>query len=251
MSNETYKREYTRDFVARWDKLIGWEGRAAGENGFFERLLEREGCRRVADIASGTGFHAIQLANAGFDVVASDGARTMVEKTQENADRLDVELQDARVVDWRELDHRFQPNSFDALLCLGNAFTHLFEEEARRKSLDAMLRVLKPGGLAIIDHRNYDKILDQGYSSKHAYYYVGQGVDARPVEIDDTKVRFEYSYPDGNKFHLTLFPLRQSYVRKLLDEAGFTEIKSYGDFADKFDPDDVDFLQVVARKPRH
>ena len=251
MSSEIYKREYTQDFVSRWDRLIGWEGRAESENGFFERLLEKNNCKRVGDIATGTGFHAIQLANAGFEVVATDGAKNMVDKTVENADHLDVELADAKVVDWRELDQKFEANSFDALLCLGNAFTHLFDEDDRRKSLDAMMRVLKPGGLAIIDHRNYDKILDHGYDNKHAYYYVGNGVDARPAEVSEKAVKFEYSYPDGNKFHLTMFPLRQSYVRKLLDEAGFTEIQSYGDFSEKFDPEDVDFLQVIARKPRH
>src|SRR3546814_7394851 len=59
MSNDTYKREYTREFVSRWDRLIGWNSRAEGENGFFERLLRRHDCREVADIAAGTGFHAI------------------------------------------------------------------------------------------------------------------------------------------------------------------------------------------------
>src|SRR3546814_18357072 len=73
MSNDTYKREYTREFVSRWDRLIGWNSRAEGENGFFERLLRRHDCREVADIAAGTGFHAIRLADAGFAVTASDG----------------------------------------------------------------------------------------------------------------------------------------------------------------------------------
>lgn len=251
MRSDIYKREYTREFVSRWDSLIGWDGRAAGEDGFFERLLERHNCRQVADIASGTGFHAIKLAHEGFQVTATDGSANMVRKTEENADEMGVELADSRVVDWRELDQVFGANKFDAIVCLGNAFTHLFDEDGRRKSLDAMLTVLKPGGLAVIDHRNYDKILDHGYSSKHQYYYKGDGVDARPVEISEEKVRFEYSYPDGNKFHLTMFPLRQHYMTKLLEDAGFSNIKRYGDFTPSFDPDDVDFVQQVAFKPRN
>lgn len=251
MQSENYKREYTREFVARWDNLIGWEGRASSEDGFFEALLERHNCRKVADIASGTGFHAIKLAHAGFEVTATDGSANMVRKTEENAQEMGVELADTRVVDWRELHEAFAPNSFDALVCLGNAFTHLFEEDARREALDSMLKVLKPGGLAVIDHRNYDKILDQGYSSKHKYYYVGNGVDARPVKINDRMVKFEYSYEDGGKFHLTLFPLRQHYMTGLLESAGFTNVKRHGDFSTNYDPDDVDFLQQVAFKPRH
>ena len=251
MESETYKHEYTDEFVNRWDKLIGWEGRAKGEDGFFESLLDQYNCKSVADIATGTGFHAIVLADQGYEVTATDGAEAMVEKTVENARQMDVTLKDAKTVDWRELDTVFAHNSFDSLLCLGNALTHLFDEDDRRRSLQAMMNVLKPGGILVLDHRNYDKILDHGYDNKHQYYYVGSGVDARPAIIQDDMVRFEYSYPDGNTFHLTMFPLRQSYVRRLMDETGFTEVHSYGDFDRKYDPENVDFLQVVARKPRH
>jgi len=251
MQNDTYKREYTREFVSRWDRLIGWDSRAAGENGFFERLLRRHDCRRVADIASGTGFHAIRLAHAGFEVTASDGAETMIVQTRRNAEDMGVELADARVVDWRDLHTAFGANRFDALVCLGNAFTHLFEEDARRRALDSMRSVLRPGGLLILDHRNYDKILDRGYSSKHQFYYVGDGVDAKPAEIREDLVKFEYSYPDGTSFHLSMFPLRRHYMRRLLDEAGFSGITTYGDFEDGAEPDEVDFFQQIAIKPRH
>lgn len=251
MRNDIYKREYTREFVSRWDSLIGWEGRASAEDGFFEELLNEHNCRKVADVASGTGYHAIKLASEGFEVTAADGSANMVRKTEENAEAMNVELDAVRVADWRELHEVFGANQFDALVCLGNAFTHLFEEDARRQALESMFTVLKPGGLAVIDHRNYDKILDQGYSSKHQYYYIGNGVDARPVEITDEKVRFQYAYPDGNKFHLTMFPLRERYVSRLLDEAGFGRIKCYGDFSPRYALEDVDFIQQVAFKPRH
>lgn len=251
MQNDIYKREYTREFVSRWDSLIGWDSRAEGENGFFERLLRDHNCRDVADIACGTGFHAIRLAHAGFAATASDGAETMIRQTERNAEDMDIALADTRVADWRELDTVFGPNRFDALLCLGNAFTHLFEEDARRQSLDAMRTVLRPGGVLILDHRNYDKILDRGYSSKHRYYYVGNGVDARPAVVREDLVKFEYSYSDGNKFHLSMFPLRRHYIRGLLDQAGFTSLTTYGDFEESFEPDDVDFFQQIAVKPRH
>ncbi len=251
MQNDTYKREYTPEFVSRWDRLIGWDSRADGENGFFERLLRRHGCSQVADIACGTGFHAIRLAHAGFEVTASDGAENMIVQTRRNADDMEVELAETAVVDWRELHTAFGANRFDALVCLGNAFTHLFDAGARRQALESMRTVLRPGGLLILDHRNYEKILDHGYSSKHQFYYVGYGVDAKPAVIREDLVKFEYSYPDGTRFHLSMFPLRRHYMRKLLDEAGFTGITTYGDFEEGFEPDEADFFQQVAIKPRH
>jgi SAM-dependent methyltransferase len=247
--SETYKTEYNEDFAARWDDLIGWDGRQRGEDGFFEKLLQGHGAKVVADIACGTGYHAITLSQGGFDVTASDGNPNMVAQSRRNAERLGVAMAEPRVVDWRELDGAFGAERFDALICLGNAFTHLFEEQDRERALKAMFNVLKPGGLAIIDHRNYDMILDNGYSSKHKYYYVGDAVDARPVKIRPDMVRFEYSYEDGAKHHLTLYPLRQLYMTHLLHRAGFERITRFGDFGKVFDPYGVDFIQQTAVKP--
>lgn len=249
MQDDLYRREYTKEFVSRWDDLIGWEGRREGENGFFEQLLEDHNCRRVADVAAGTGYHAITLAEAGFESVATDGSENMIDQTKANARRLGIKLAGTEVVDWRDLDERFGAASFDAMLCLGNAFTHLFDHDARVDSLSAMYRALRPGGVLVIDHRNYDAMLQKGYSSKHKHYYTGDGVEARPVEIDEGKVRFEYSYPDGAKHHLTMFPLRRSYMSGLLREMGFDQVTCYGDFEEDFSPDAVDFFQQVAIKP--
>jgi len=173
----------------------------------------------------------------------------MVEKTKENADRHDVELQDIVLSYWQDLPERLGENRFDALICLGNAFTHLFEHDARVASLEGMYRTLKPGGVAIIDHRNYDSMLEKGFSTKHKYYYTGEGVDARPVELNDNIAKFCYTFPDGRQFSLSLYPLRVDYMTRLLKDAGFVDIVRYGDFETPYDSDDVDFIQQVFRKP--
>jgi len=245
-----YRQEYTKDFVSRWDDLIGWEGRADSENGFFTRLLRAHGVRTVADVASGTGFHAVNLARDGFDVTATDGAANMIRRTIDNAKRFGAHFADTRVVDWTALASEFGSDRFDALLCLGNAFTHIFDHETRRDALKAMYDVLTPGGVAIIDHRNYDDILDNGFSTKHKFYYTGENVDARPVEITRTLCKFEYSFPDGTSYNLHLYPLRQDYMSHLLEDAGFVDVTRYGDFQRPFDRYDVDFVQQIAFKPR-
>ena len=47
-SSNRYHAQYTQEFVKRWDDLIDWQGRAAGEAGFFARLLSAHGVRTVA-----------------------------------------------------------------------------------------------------------------------------------------------------------------------------------------------------------
>ena len=171
ITSDRYQDEYEPSFVDKWDELIDWEGRAKGEGDFYPSILRDAGCTRVLDAACGTGYHAVQLAKAGFDVLAADGAPDMVSKTAENAALLGVDLP-VQQADWRTLADDV-PGQFDAVLCLGNAFTHLFSEEERVQSLAQFRKVLRPGGLVIIDQRNYDSILDEGFSSKHQYYYTG------------------------------------------------------------------------------
>lgn len=250
LANDTYRREYTTDFVENWDDLIGWTGREDSERQFFHRILGAYGFEHVADIAAGTGFHAVKLAQAGFKVTATDGAETMVEKTIANAQAHGVALYDVRVADWLELHKTFGDNAFDAVICLGNAFTHLHEHEARRDALASIYQVLKPGGIVMLDHRNYDSILDQGYNSKHKYYYTGDNVDVCPVRISRTMVKFEYAFPSGEKHYLQLYPLKQNYMTHLLEDAGFMDVTRYGDFERPYDHYDPDFIQQVAFKPK-
>ena len=242
--------QYTPDFADYWDDLVGWEKREAAEGGFYERLLNNDSCEYIADVACGTGYHAITLAKNGFQVVAADGSANMVKKTEENAKKMGVQLEDTMAADWVRLTEYLGENSFDALINLGNSFTHLFEHEARRDSLQEMFKVVKPGGMVIIDHRNYDSMLEHGYSSKHNYYYSGKGVDAYPAELNRYIARFEYVFPDGAKFQLKMYPLRQDYVSHLLEDAGFINVERYGDFTKPYDRDEVDFVQQVAYKPQ-
>jgi len=67
---------------------------------------------------------------------------------------------------------------FDAVLCLGNSFAHLpdFDGDLRnqRRALQNFKGLLKPGGILVIDHRNYDEILTSGQiPAKNVYYNVG------------------------------------------------------------------------------
>lgn len=245
VTSDLYQEEYRPSFVDKWDELIDWPGRAEGEGNFFYDILRRNGAQRVLDAATGTGYHAVMLRREGFDVTAADGAAEMIRKTQENAKEWNVEFP-TLVADWRELSQQID-EPFDAVLCLGNAFTHLFDEDDRKKTLAEFKKSLKPGGTLIIDQRNYDSILDQGFSSKHSYYYCGREVDARPIEIETSHVKFQYSFPDGSQHYLTMYPIRSAKLTELMEEAGFSDIQHYGDFQAEYDETDADFIVHVAR----
>ena len=244
---DKYVSEYIRDFVDKWDELIDWEQRAESEGRFFIDVLKARGKETVLDVATGTGFHSVQLLKAGFNVFSSDGSAQMLAKAFDNGMRQDVVLKTIHA-DWRLLNKSVH-GKFDAIICLGNSFTHLFEEADRRRALAEFYAALKHDGILIIDQRNYDSILDQGFSTKHKYYYCGDQVTVEPVHVDDGLARFEYRFPDGSTHNLNMFPLRKNYLRGLLEDVGFQQIHTYGDFQQSDgDEETPDFFIHVAEK---
>lgn len=241
-----YREEYVHGFVQKWDELIDWDARAETEGSFFIDHLKARGTKKVLDVATGTGFHSVRLIEAGFDVVSADGSAHMLFKAFENARKRGHVLRTVQA-DWRFLNRDIH-GKFDAVVCLGNSFTHLFEENDRRKALAEFYAALKHDGVLIIDQRNYDAIMDNGYSSKHTYYYCGDDVSVRPAHIDAGLARFEYGFPDGSTYHLNMFPLRKAYVHRLLQEVGFQSVETYGDFQETYREEDPDFFVHVAEK---
>ncbi len=241
-----YREEYVKTFVEKWDELIDWDARAESEGEFFIDILRSRGKHKVLDVACGTGFHSVRLIEAGFDVTSVDGNAAMLAKAFENGKDRNIILKTTQA-DWRWLNKDIQ-GKYDAVICLGNSFTHLFEEADRRRALAEFYAALKHDGMLIIDQRNYDMILDDGFKSKHKYYYCGEQVSAEPEHVDEGLARFKYSFPDKSEYTLNMFPLRRKYTRRLLEEAGFQRVRTYGDFQDGEEEADPDFLIHVAEK---
>ena len=137
---------------------------------------------------------------------------------------------------------------FDAVICLGNCFTHLFSERDGRKPLAEFYAALRHDGALTLDQRNYDAILDRDFSTKRKYYYRGDNISAELEHVDEGLAGFKYSFPDSSVFHLSVCPVRKEYTRTLLHEIGFQRIEAYGDFQDIYQEHRPDFFIHVASK---
>ena len=241
-----YQAEYIEEFADRWDRLIDWDARAQAEGDFFIRILREHGARSVLDVATGTGFHSVRLLREGFDVISADGNPNMLARAFRNARNRDLLLRTAQA-DWRFLNRDIH-GTFDAVICLGNSFTHLFKERDRRKSLAEYYAVLKHNGLLIMDHRNYDRLLEGGGAVRNGKgnVYCGEDVEVAPEHVDEGLARFRYAFSDSSTYHLNMFPLRYGYVRRLMSEVGFQKITSFGDYQRDFE--NPDFYIHVAEK---
>jgi len=244
--SDTYQEEYVHSFVEKWDELIDWDGRAQAEGEFFIEKLRELGVEKVLDVATGTGYHSVQLLRAGFSVTSVDGSPEMLAKAFHNARQRGYILRTIQA-DWRWLN-RDVHDLYDAVICLGNSFTHLHKENDRRKALAEYYATLRHDGLLVLDQRNYDALLDHQVRPSHNFYYCGETVVAAPEHLDESLARFKYSFADGAEFHLNMYPLRKAYVQRLMHEVGFQKIETFGDFQETYREREPDFFVHIAEK---
>jgi glycine/sarcosine N-methyltransferase len=244
--SDKYQEEYVHSFVEKWDELIDWDARAQAEGEFFIEKLREMGVKKVLDVATGTGFHSVQLLRAGFEVTSVDGSPMMLAKAFENARRRGYILRTVQA-DWRWLN-RDVHDLYDAVICLGNSFTHLHDDNDRRKSLAEYYATLRHDGVLVLDQRNYDGLLDEHVTPSHNYYYCGDTVRAEPDYVDETLARFKYTFLDDSQYYLNMFPLRKTYVQNLMKEVGFQRVTTYGDFKETYREVEPDFFIHIAEK---
>ncbi|GCB79635.1 hypothetical protein scyTo_0020234, partial [Scyliorhinus torazame] len=122
------------------------------------------------------------LVEEGFTMVSADASDKMLKYAlKERWNRRKEEAFDKWVIEeanWLTLPNDIQKpgNGFDAVICLGNSFAHLpdvkGDQSEQKLALKNIASMVKPGGILIIDHRNYDAILETGQApkGKNIYY---------------------------------------------------------------------------------
>ena len=214
--------------------------RLAFEMPFLQSQLKEAGAIRLLDAACGTGMHAIALAQAGFDVVGVDFSHRMIEHARANAQAAQVAVQFEQA-GFGELENVFGAGQFDAVLCLGNSLPHVLSSQQLEKALADFAASLKPGGLVIIQNRNFDAVM------AHRLRWM-EPQAAREGEAEWLFLRFyDFEQDDlitfniitllregGNAWtqsvHSTrLRPLLADEMRTSLNRADFRSISLYGD----------------------
>lgn len=266
VNNKSNDRAYDT-FSAHYDKFVNWHSRLEYEIPLIKQILmqvkDKTGnAIRVLDAACGTGMHAIALAKDGYHVVGADLSQGMVEKAGLNAA---TENADIRFVaaGFGKLAPAFRNDPlfpFDVVLCLGNSLPHLLTKQALSDALLDFNACLRPGGVLLIQNRNFDAVLaertrwmePQAYSDGTQEWLFIRFYDFEA----DGLINFNILTLERNQgepwqqqiISTQLNPLRQIELSEALSAAGFTEISSYGSMAgEPFDPLSSANLVLVAR----
>lgn len=102
---------------------------------------------KMLDVASGKGRHAVQLANAGFDVTGIDLSEASVAEAKAyEHDRLHFFLHDMRLP--------FYINYFDYAFNFFTSFGYFETQREHDNAIRTIAQSLKPGGILVIDYLN-------------------------------------------------------------------------------------------------
>ena len=209
--------------------------------------------KKLLDIACGTGAYAINLAQAGFDIWATDIDAEMVRLAGKRAFERHASIK-VLVSDMLRLD-KYISDKFDCVYCIGNSIVHLGSREAILAAVIQMKERLNTDGSLLLQIINFDRILEKG-------------ITALPSIINsDMKLEFYRNYssdPDTGLIHfdtvlivkndiqekryvnrINLFPLVASELKSILKSAGFSKISFYGGFNKEVYIAGESFLLVV------
>ena len=244
--------------AADYDRFVNWEGRLTHELPFFDSLFEGRRVQRILDVACGTGHHAIALAQRGYQVLGTDLSGAMVELARENATAAGVDVVFAQL-GFGEL--ATLGLTFDAVLCLGNSLPHLLTESALEAALADFATVLRPGGLLVVQNRNFDLVCSErerfmGLQSHAEHGEQGEWLFIRFYDFHQETITFNMIWLQRTNSGWTqdvesteLRPIFGHDLNAALEAQSFGDIVLYGGYdSAPFDPSHSGDLIAVARK---
>lgn len=171
---------YRGEMVEWYHHLYYSEQQTAAEVQCFLHLLEAHGCRKLLEIAGGSGRLAVPLARAGMEVTLSDLSLDMLEYATQTATRSGVTVQ----VLQRDMRHTSAiPGKFDCVLLATSALLYMCETKNALLTLRGCRERLRGRGILIIDVANYWAQLVAGKSSKTQIY---RSVGEREMTVEST-----------------------------------------------------------------
>jgi glycine/sarcosine N-methyltransferase len=244
-----------------YDKFMDWSARLSLEIPYLEKILSDRGARRILDAACGTGMHALALAADGYEAAGVDSSPAMTAAAAAHATERTLRAE-FRTAAFGCIAPSFTDESrFDAVLCLGNSLPHVSGPEGLIAALADFRELLNPGGLLILQNRNFDAVLAHRERWMDPQFHTGP-------EGETLFVRFYDFEPDGAiLFHILtlrrapggewrqsessarLWPQRRGELMAALTEAGFAVEAAHG-FVDgsAFDPARSPNLILIARR---
>ena len=223
---------------------------------FFRRIFGEYQIQTLLDCACGTGQDLASFSEMGLTCSGSDLSEAMLAQARRtlSSEGLDLPLVQA---DFRRLPEHFA-EPFDGVVCLSNSINELLTDTETLAAIRSMSRVLRPGGLLVLDQGQ----TDQSISSPQRFIPIVNDRDFTRIfeieidydrEIQTVRILDAVHTAQTREFHTSCVRLRirlEHGWRSILAEAGMMDIRVLGGWhGDDYDPGTSQRLIVTCRSP--
>lgn len=220
-------------FAYDYDEFGPIEDYLGDEKTFLNKIFTEQGVRDVLDCACGTGQHLLMLAQSGYNVWGSDYSKSMLEVASNNLQKRGYNIPLCQC-DFRFLEQKFD-RTFDAIICLTNSLPHLHTDEDLLTALRSMKNRLNKNGLLVLTQGTTHYTL-----TLPSIEVVVNRPDFSRIFVKEHDDRFQTIHIldlyhsaerlESNQYDVYYRILLDEDYKRLLQQAGFTNIRIYGDY---------------------
>jgi len=240
-----------------YDQMISWPTRIGTEGMFFKKLATDYKIKSSLDVACSTGFHVIMFRRLGLDAVGVDASPRMIQRAKANAVTCGVTVEYI-LGDFTQLSKRFS-EGFDIITCLGDTISHLKSKLDVKKALLEIYKCLNPGGLFVMQNRNYDHLVKNrirfapptGSRNGTEETLFFRLLDFNSKSIDFSIVTFHRHENRWDSIVRTteIFPYFKTELEGLLKAAGFKKMDFYRNFNfEDYDKNGTELIVLCEKK---
>ncbi len=233
----------------------------AAEADFVHRCLQQYGdaeVERILELACGTGNHALQFENYGYEIIALDYSQDMIERAKSKAAQGDSRI-DFRQGDMRALDIPEKP--FDAVVCMFDSIGYVQTNQGIEQVLRGVHQHLRTEGLLIFEFWHAPAMLRSYEPQRVRRWEMPEGqvlrISETVLDIPHQLAHVTYSiyelHFDGTFTHLQethtnrYFMLQE--MSSFLDVAGFDVLKWFAGIQEEEEiTDDTWHIVCVAQR---
>ena len=253
--------EYVGRFAEYYDLCYAdkpYEAEAAFVDGCLRRWSAGE-CRKLLELACGTGRHTLALERLGYEVVALDRSGDMIGRAEQKrrAGGSKVRFLEG---DMRSFSAPGAP--FDAAVCLFDSLGYAVTNEGVLQTLRRVREHLRPGGLFLCEYWHGPAMLRRSDRVRYRHWETADGqlwrVSESTLDLRNQTCAVKFNFVglgrDGTYWRHGEAHLNRYFsvpeMRLFLTSAGLTPLGEYGGFAEEAPIDDSAWhIVAVAQKP--
>ena len=202
---------------------------------------------KILDLCCGQGRHSLELAKRGFEVTGVDRTMQYLEKAKSEASGKDISIEfikeDMRIFQ--------RSNYFNAIIIMYTSFGYFEDQNENMKVLCNSFSSLKKKGLLLIDVVGKE-ILQRKFTERESFELDGiTYIEERKVINNWSRIENRWIMLKDNlqkEFKLSHWIYSENELKKMLNNAGFSSVKIFGDLAGKKYNENAERLIAIAVK---